>query len=361
MIQNCLSSGTLSLNYTMTWLLLRAIGLTVTGSVYQEIYSIDQTVIEQTTDEEQRNYVAEQEEIIIEDYFLFLQKIGKINYARGCAWDSTPPSRDHVNQKRVRCWSKSFDCAWLIKSYGVEKGIIKNTEIWLYNSQSLMELAEKKDWMVARRWDRTSWTSISWTHFAIVSRDYEWDGILRVFDNANGPNLNQLKERPLRVRYSQGNFIYLGKRVIQIYTNWYVDQAKKNNIHVDRRIDGYEEFNPLEFSVTIKGYDYDSLANRIASKIYDYNQDIDAIATFIAESHLNPEAVGSKWEKWICQLLPLRTNMIRIQDPRWSDRERQTQMCIEKWDAVPKENLPKIWAGYKVKEKYKDMIIIMDK
>ena len=53
--------------------------------------------------------------------------------------------------------------------------------------------------------------------------------------------------------------------------------------------------------------------------------------------------------------------MVWIQDPRWNDREWQTQMCIEKWDAVPKENLPKIWAGYKVKEKYKDMIIIMDK
>jgi hypothetical protein len=29
-----------------------------------------------------RNYLAEQEEIIIEDYFLFLKKIDKINYGR---------------------------------------------------------------------------------------------------------------------------------------------------------------------------------------------------------------------------------------------------------------------------------------
>lgn len=33
-------------------------------------------------DEQQRNFIAEQEEIIIEDYFLFLNKIGKIKYAR---------------------------------------------------------------------------------------------------------------------------------------------------------------------------------------------------------------------------------------------------------------------------------------
>jgi hypothetical protein len=33
-------------------------------------------------DELLRNYTAEQEDIIIEDYFLFLKKIGKIKYAR---------------------------------------------------------------------------------------------------------------------------------------------------------------------------------------------------------------------------------------------------------------------------------------
>ena len=134
----------------MTWLLLRAIGLTVTGAVYNPI---DQIVIESNVDEQQRNYVAEQEEIIIEDYFLFLKKIDKINYARGCAWDSTLPRWDSAKQKRVKCGSKSFDCAWLIKSYGVEKGIIKDTELWLYNSQTLMDLATKKEWVTAKRWD----------------------------------------------------------------------------------------------------------------------------------------------------------------------------------------------------------------
>jgi len=344
----------------MTWLLLRAIGLTVTWVVFGDIYSTDPIVIENITDEEQRNYVAEQEEIIIEDYFLFLQKIDKINYARGCAWDSTLPRWDHNLQKRVKCGPKSFDCAGLIKSYGVEKGIIKNTELWLYNSQTLMDLATKKEWMIAKRGDRTSRNSVDGTHFAIVSRDYQDDWILRVFDNANGPNLNQLRERPLNVRYSQGKFIYLGKRVIEVYTNGYVDQAKKNNIHIDRRIEGYEEYNPLKFSITIKGYDYDSLVNRIASKIYDMNQNLDTITSFIAESHLNPDAVWKKWERGICQLLPFRTNMVRIQDPRRNDREWQTQMCVKKWEAVPKENLWKIRAGYKTRHLYEDMIIIMD-
>jgi hypothetical protein len=33
-------------------------------------------------EEIERNYLVEQEQIIIEDYFLFLDKIGKIKYAR---------------------------------------------------------------------------------------------------------------------------------------------------------------------------------------------------------------------------------------------------------------------------------------
>jgi hypothetical protein len=44
----------------------------------------NQIILEQSIEQEeqQRNRLEEQEEIIIEDYFLFLKKIGKIRYAR---------------------------------------------------------------------------------------------------------------------------------------------------------------------------------------------------------------------------------------------------------------------------------------
>jgi hypothetical protein len=42
----------------------------------------NEQIIQLYEDEMQRNFMAEQEEIIIEDYFLFLDKIGKIRYAR---------------------------------------------------------------------------------------------------------------------------------------------------------------------------------------------------------------------------------------------------------------------------------------
>ena len=37
---------------------------------------------ERLYDEWEKNYQNEQEQIIIEDYFLFMEQIGKINYAR---------------------------------------------------------------------------------------------------------------------------------------------------------------------------------------------------------------------------------------------------------------------------------------
>jgi hypothetical protein len=72
------------------------LGIATTGVIYPSYQSpvIDQIntqqQVQQLVDEEQqrvideahRNFLAEQEEIIIEDYFLFLDKIGKIKYAR---------------------------------------------------------------------------------------------------------------------------------------------------------------------------------------------------------------------------------------------------------------------------------------
>lgn len=218
----------------MTWLLIRALWLVASWTLHPNYYVETKVVMEERLyDERERNYQNEQEQIIIEDYFLFLEQIGKINYARWCAWSYTPPVRNAEQWKRVRCWEKSFDCAGLIKCYGVAKWLLESKDLKLYNSQTLMDLATRKDWMVARRWDWTSWKWVDWTHFAIVSREYEGDWILWVYDNVNWQNLNQLRERPLRVRYSQWRFIYLGKRVIEVYTNWYVDLARENRIHVE--------------------------------------------------------------------------------------------------------------------------------
>jgi hypothetical protein len=56
------------------------------------------------------NFQAEQKQIIIDDYFIFADRIGKIKYARGCAGELTPPSRSEEKQKRVKCSDNAFDC-----------------------------------------------------------------------------------------------------------------------------------------------------------------------------------------------------------------------------------------------------------
>lgn len=100
--------------------------------------------------------MAEQEEIIIEDYFLFLNKIGKIKYARGCMGEYTPARRSEEKQRRVKCSDNAFDCAGLVKAYGIAKGIITSSEASYYNSQTLMDLATPKHATLAKRGDRTS-------------------------------------------------------------------------------------------------------------------------------------------------------------------------------------------------------------
>ena len=68
----------------------------------------------------------------------------------------TPPSWSEAKQKRVRCSDNAFDCAGLVKAYGIAKGIITQQEATHYNSQSLMSLATKKHATLAQRGDRTS-------------------------------------------------------------------------------------------------------------------------------------------------------------------------------------------------------------
>lgn len=117
--------------------------------------------------------------------------------------------------------------------------------------------------------------------------------------------------------------------------------------------------NPEGYTIWIEGYPYDSDANRVANYRYDQsNWDIDMIATFMAEAHFNKDAVGKKGERWLCQLLPNRTNNKWINDERWNDIMYQAEVCVDKWLAVP--NPSKIWYGWKVRERYKKQIYYFD-
>ena len=341
----------------MTWLLLMILGLSTTWLVYHnyewitEIVNTNEQIIQIYEDELQRNFQAEQEEIIVEDYFLFLEKISKIKYARWCMGEYTPARRSEEKQKRVRCSDNAFDCAGLIKWYGIAKGIISAQEASHYNSQSLMSLATLKDGRTAKRWDRTSrqgygdrLTGTLSTHFAMVSRDYDWGNTLRVYDNANWTNNNVLAERALKVASVHGKFHYMGKYKITVYTNGFVELAQSKWLVIERWINTDEKEvpmsqvdpeNPMWFSATVKWFDYDSMANRIASYWIDNWGTQYMVAKFKAEWHFNSEAIGKNWEKGICQLLPNRTNNVWLNDPRWSDPMRQAKICLEKWKTVP--------------------------
>ena len=356
----------------MTWLFLWVLGLTTTGLIYPDyqpsvIAISNQVQIQQLYDDEmQRNYQAEQKDIIINDYFLFLKKIWKIRYARGCAgW-----------YEWAGCWTKSFDCAGLIKAYWVAKWILTSDEIGHYNSQTLMSLATSKDVRTAQRWDRTSrqgfGQAATWnlaTHFAMISRDYNDDWVLWVYDNANGPNHNMVAERPLKVTYSNGRFYYIGMYRIAVYTNWLVETADQRWIKVTPRVDTdtgtqytceQPDPNPLNFSVTIKWFPYDSDANRIATYWYNNSSgDLDLISTFLVEDWaMDVDTWSPTKDSGLCQLHYNATNKQRIVDPRWKDYTFQEQVCLNKWLAVDNKNLR---AGYKLRAKMLPRIVLMDK
>jgi hypothetical protein len=116
-----------------------------------------------------------------------------------------------------------------------------------------------------------------------------------------------------------------------------------------------EENNCYWFTIWISWFPYDSDANRVANYWYDQSSgNIDMIATFMAEAMFNKDAVWSRWEKWICQLYPNKTNNKRINDSRWSDIMYQAEVCVDKRLAVP--NPSKVWYGWKVRERYKKQI-----
>ena len=330
----------------ITWLFLQILGLVSSWLLYPNYQWIDSIIDTQEQiqtlymDEFERNHQAEQKNIIIEDYFLFLKKLGKINYVRWCFGEYTPPVRNYEGNKSMRCSSKSFDCAWLIKAYAVSKWILTSQEASFLNSKWMYGLWTPKDPRNAERWDFTAreWfgdrsTGNYSSHFAMISRDYSWDWILRVYDNVSWDYHNIVWERPLKVVYSNGKFYYMGKYRISVSTNWLYEIAQKKNIEVSPREDME---NPEWYKILIKWYPYDSDANRIANYRLSHWWTKYMIWKFMAEAHFNVNAVWWRWERWICQLLPNRTNNVRIDDGRrWSWREFQASVCLDKWNAVP--------------------------
>lgn len=108
--------------------------------------------------------------------------------------------------------------------------------------------------------------------------------------------------------------------------------------------------NPLDYSITIDGFDYYSDANRRANLRYEWTSgDVSIVETFMQESMFNKDAVWSKGEKWLCQLLPNKTNNVRLNDPRRSSGDYQAQICLEKRNAV--KNKSKIRSAYNVRYK----------
>ena len=119
------------------------------------------------------------------------------------------------------------------------------------------------------------------------------------------------------------------------------------------------ETNPNHYTIWIVWFPYNSDANEVANYWYDQSHwDLDMIATFIAEANFNKDAVGKAGEKWICQLLPNRTNNKWINDERWNDIMFQAEVCVDKRLAVPKPS--KIRYGWKNREKMKKRIYFFE-
>lgn len=106
--------------------------------------------------------------------------------------------------------------------------------------------------------------------------------------------------------------------------------------------------NPLNYSILIDGFDYYSDANRRANLWYEWTSgDVAIVETFMQEAMFNKDAVWSKGEKWLCQLLPNKTNNKWLNDPRRSSGDFQAEVCLDKRKAVPDKS--KIRYAYKVR------------
>ena len=371
----------------MTWLLLSLLGLLSTWLVYPNYQGIETTInineqIQQLyQDEIERNHQEEQKQILINDYFVFADKLGKINYARWCAWKYWMGVRDASQWKYKYCSSKSFDCGWAMKAYLLVKWIQTKQDISHMNSQTLYELGIQKDPRMAEKWDfmyRRWYGEVgSWnqsTHFAIV---YSWyDGnSMWIYDNVIPGWQDQYNPHEIKLACNETMCHYAGKYRIYIATNWAIELANKLWIEVKPWIDiepkekmmsVVDEKNPLWFSVTVKWYAYDSMANRIASYWYDNypkndNSTYEKFATTMyGEASLDPERVNKKTgDSWVCQRSPIRHSEF-INSSGFDDYMVQAKTCLQKWiDIKYNYKRANYRHAYDGSDKYKDKFIYM--
>ena len=334
----------------MTGLILQVLWLLSTWLMYpnyQWMEPINDYLVEQQQiyqDEIERNYQAEQKDIIINDYFLFADKIGKIRYARWCAgW----------YEEWGKCSKKSFDCWWAMKAYIKAKGILDDIG-WL-NSSSLYDLGTPKDPRTAERGDymyRKSFGEVvsgnMSTHFSVVAEDYSGGRDMWIYDNVIPGWADRYNKRLIHLSCNSRSCSHLGKYKIYISTNGGREVASKAGTEVKPWIDTDPDpvvtgavmmsvvnpQNPLWFYITIDGYAYDSEANRIVNRWYVRNHSKDMVGTYLCENWgFNPNAVSHTNDYGLCQL-SYAYNKELIDNPLRETLAFQKQACLDKWNRV---------------------------
>ena len=184
-------------------------------------------------DEYERNIQEIQKQIIIDDYFLFTERLGRINYARWCAWEATPP-----NKLWQHCWIRSFDCWGMMKYYWYIKGILQKSDMVYLKSETLYQLWEQKDPRTAERGDFMYWEAMSTgndaTHFAVV---YSWYNdvthTITIWDAANPKHFWKIWPREIKVACDSRKCRYMWKYRIYISSNGMVEEANRRWILVN--------------------------------------------------------------------------------------------------------------------------------
>lgn len=108
-------------------------------------------------------------------------------------------------------------------------------------------------------------------------------------------------------------------------TNWEVQST--NSIELQHNVDCNKIFLPNGEATIRARYACNILPNRIM------------LASFHQESGWNPNALGSLGERWLCQMLPNKTNNVFIKDARRSEWKYQIRMCVSKRKVSKQEQI----------------------
>lgn len=178
--------------------------------------------------------------------------------------------------------------------------LLITTSIWVYF------LVPKQDSRAEQIIDNLQW-NLSWFE---ITQSINWNWVITI----NQPNeLINVKDEPKTTG-------------IVVNNNWNWEDEETNQ--------GWSEF------VLNWGNDF---AKEVAAYLWSKNPDPIMIATFIAESWLNPRSKSTTADNWLCQLNYTYNKKI-IDDPRFfSDWKWQADYCVSKW-SVANHN---IWVAYK--------------